>query len=174
MQDRKAASREPAAFGSQALSRISCITVSSVDRVEIHDPSGEIGSFFISPNWSSRQLTHGFVISVEMLTTAPREEIDQILRAEHRDPFHILGAHLVRLKGKSAVAVRAFLPEAQDARAVAMDLSKNQVMTRIRPEGFFEAVFPGVRQLFRYRLQITDASGHVREFGDRYSFWLIV
>jgi 1,4-alpha-glucan branching enzyme len=109
-----------------------------------------------------------------MLTTAPPEEIDQILGAEHRDPFHILGAHLVTVEGKSAVAIRAFLPEAKSARVTAMDLSKNQPMTRIRSEGFFEALFPGRSQLFRYRLQVTDASGHVREFEDPYSFWPIL
>jgi len=28
-------------------------------------------------------------------TTAPLEEIESILKAEHSDPFHILGAHVV-------------------------------------------------------------------------------
>ena len=51
-------------------------------------------------------------------TTAPVEEIEQILRAEHGDPFHILGMHLVELQGKTAVAIRAFLPRAHDAWVV--------------------------------------------------------
>jgi 1,4-alpha-glucan branching enzyme len=109
-----------------------------------------------------------------MLTTAPPEEIDQILRAEHRDPFHILGAHLVTIQGQSAVAIRAFLPGVQTARAVAMDLPATQPMTKIRPQGFFEALFPGRSELFRYRLQVMDASGQVREIEDCYSFWPIL
>ena len=44
-------------------------------------------------------------------TTASVDEIAQILRAEHGDPFHILGMHLVEVQGKAAVAIRAFLPE---------------------------------------------------------------
>ena len=34
--------------------------------------------------------------------------------------------------------------------------------------------FPGRSQLFGYRLQVTDASGQVREFEDPYSFWPIL
>ena len=51
-------------------------------------------------------------------TTAPVEEIAQILRAEHGDPFHILGIHLVEVRGKAAVAIRAFLPRAHEAWVV--------------------------------------------------------
>ena len=109
-----------------------------------------------------------------MLTTAPSEEIDQILRAEHRDPFHILGAHLITIQDQSTVAIRAFLPDVQTARAVAMDFPATQPMRKIRPEGFFEALFPGRSELFRYRLQVMDASGQVREIEDCYSFWPIL
>ena len=51
-------------------------------------------------------------------TTAPVDEIAQILRAEHDDPFHILGMHLVEVQGKPTVAIRAFLPRTHDAWVV--------------------------------------------------------
>jgi len=77
-------------------------------------------------------------------TTAPVDEITQILRAEHSDPFHILGMHLVEVQGKAAVAVRAFLPRAHQAWVVRGPGEGGVVpLQRIHADGFFEAVFPG-------------------------------
>ena len=77
-------------------------------------------------------------------TTAPVDEIAQILRAEHGDPFHILGMHLVEFQGKPAVAIRAFLPRAHDAWVVRGPGAGEAVpLRRIHADGFFEAVFPG-------------------------------
>ena len=102
-------------------------------------------------------------------TTAPVDEIAQLLRAEHGDPFHILGVHLVEVKGKTAVAIRAFLPRARKAWVVRgpgeTDLTP---MRRIHTDGFFEAVFPGEQALFPYRLRIELAGLH--EFEDPYRF----
>jgi 1,4-alpha-glucan branching enzyme len=101
-------------------------------------------------------------------TTASLEEIESILKAEHSDPFHILGAHVVEWEGKPAVAVRCYLPGAKqvwvrrDSRAF---LSK-----RIHPEGFFEAVFPNEAQVFRYRLRARYREGNEVEFEDPYRF----
>ena len=47
-------------------------------------------------------------------TTAPLEELELILKAEHSDPFHILGAHTVEWNEKPAVAIRAYLPGAKE------------------------------------------------------------
>jgi 1,4-alpha-glucan branching enzyme len=101
-------------------------------------------------------------------TTAHASEIDLIVRAEHSDPFHILGAHPVKVGGQTAVAVRVFLPEVttvsilRDGAATACE--------RIHPDGFFEAVFPGESQIFRYQLRARTASGHEWEFEDPYRF----
>ena len=38
-------------------------------------------------------------------TTASLDEIAQILRAEHGDPFHILGLHLVEFQGRPSGAL---------------------------------------------------------------------
>jgi len=101
-------------------------------------------------------------------TTAPLIEIEHILHAEHSDPFHVLGAHPVKVGRKPAVAIRAFLPDAaqvwavRDAGAVAL--------ARIHADGFFEAVFPGESQVFPYRLRARNAGGHEWEFDDPYRF----
>ena len=100
-------------------------------------------------------------------TTAPVDEIAQILRAEHGDPFHILGAHIVEWHGQPAVAIRAFLPRAHEAWVLRGE-SEAVPLQRIHAEGFFEAVFPGEHAVFPYRLR-TDYAGH-HEFEDPYRF----
>ena len=102
-------------------------------------------------------------------TTAPSDEISQILRAEHGDPFHVLGIHLVELQGKPAVAIRAFLPRTQNAWVVRGPGSSDAVpMRRIHADGFFEVVFPNEQAIFPYRLR-TDYAG-MHEFEDPYRF----
>jgi 1,4-alpha-glucan branching enzyme len=102
-------------------------------------------------------------------STAPLEEIAQILRAEHSDPFHILGMHLVEVEGKATVVVRAFLPRAHNTWVVRGPGEADVVpLQRIHADGFFEAAFPGEQALFPYRLR-TDNAGQF-EFEDPYRF----
>jgi len=102
-------------------------------------------------------------------TTAPLDELAQIIRAEHGDPFHILGIHVVEWHGKPAVAIRAFLPRTKNAWVVRGPGSDDLVpMQRIHADGFFEVVFPGQQELFPYRLR-TDYAGHY-DFEDPYRF----
>jgi 1,4-alpha-glucan branching enzyme len=102
-------------------------------------------------------------------TTAPVDEIAQILRAEHGDPFHVLGMHLVEVQGKTAVAIRAFLPRAYEAWVVRGPGENDIVPLRlIHADGFFEAVFPDEQALFPYRLRTEDNGRH--EFEDPYRF----
>jgi 1,4-alpha-glucan branching enzyme len=97
------------------------------------------------------------------------DEIAQIIRAEHGDPFHILGVHLVEVQGKAAIAIRAFLPRTQNAWVVRGPGSGDVIpMQRIHADGFFEAVFPGEQSIFPYRLR-TDYAGQ-QEFEDPYRF----
>jgi 1,4-alpha-glucan branching enzyme len=102
-------------------------------------------------------------------TTASLDEIAQILRAEHGDPFHILGIHLVEVQGKPAVAIRAFLPRTKNAWVVRIPGADDAVpMRRIHADGFFEAVFPNEQVIFPYRLRTDYAGQH--EFDDPYRF----
>jgi len=101
-------------------------------------------------------------------TTAPLEEIESILKAEHSDPFHVLGAHVVKLKGKTAVAVRAWLPGADEVW-VARD-SGIYPARRIHSDGFFEAVFPDKGRIFGYRLRARYGPDNELEFEDPYRF----
>jgi 1,4-alpha-glucan branching enzyme len=101
-------------------------------------------------------------------TTAPLEEVESILTAEHSDPFHILGAHVVEWEEKPAVAVRAYLPGAEQLWV----LRESEVIPAqlIHADGFFEAVFPNQAQAFRYRLRANYGDGNEVEFEDPYRF----
>lgn len=101
--------------------------------------------------------------------TAPAEEIELILRAEHSDPFHILGAHPIQVNGKPGIAIRAFLPHAARAWVVRGEEGRDvSPLVRVRSAGFFEAIFPGEAQVFRYRLRVEYAGQ--QEFEDPYRF----
>jgi 1,4-alpha-glucan branching enzyme len=102
-------------------------------------------------------------------TTAPPEEIGLILRAEHSDPFHILGAHPIQRDGKPAIAIRAFLPNAANAWVVRGEQSRSvSALERVHPDGFFECIFPEETEVFPYRLRVEYAGQH--EFEDPYRF----
>jgi 1,4-alpha-glucan branching enzyme len=100
--------------------------------------------------------------------TAPDVEIARILRGEHSDPFHILGAHPVEVDGKPGIAVRAFLPNA--AMIWVLRNRERVPLHCIHADGFFEAEFPGESQVFPYRLRAQSATGEEWEFDDPYRF----
>lgn len=106
--------------------------------------------------------------SMSLVRTASWIEIELILRAEHSDPFHVLGMHRVDCEGRGCVAVRAFLPEAVQASVVCQVSGRVWPMVRLHPEGFFEAVIPD--DPFPYLLRLTDESGRTDDIYDPYSF----
>lgn len=105
-------------------------------------------------------------------TTSSLEEIELVLHAQHADPFHILGAHLVEAAGQSAVALRAFLPQAAQVWALRITGGVAQALPleRIHQDGFFELVIPGETQIFPYRLRVKPSIGDEYEFDDPYRF----
>jgi 1,4-alpha-glucan branching enzyme len=102
------------------------------------------------------------------VTTATREEIESLFNGEHSDPFHVLGAHRVDWEGQPAVAIRVYLPGAEQVW-VARD-SGLLPAQRVHGGGFFEALFPGVAETFPYRLRARFGEGNELEFEDPYRF----
>lgn len=96
--------------------------------------------------------------------SALQEDVELIVRAEHFDPFRILGMHRV----EGGIVVRAFLPEARQAWVVTG--KEAQPLERIHPEGFFDCIFPERQEVFPYRLGVENAEGHRWEFDDPYRF----
>ncbi len=101
-----------------------------------------------------------------------QEDINRIVFAYHHDPFRVLGAHEIEVDDEPAVAVRAFLPEAQEA-FVLETKGKKQVehpMEKLHPDGLFEATVPDRQQVFSYKLKLVDSEGQAVTIRDPYSF----
>jgi len=126
----------------------------------------ELNSIQSPPAFHCKMLASQMRRKLLAKTTAPAEEIELLLRAEHSDPFHILGAHSVQVDSKPAVAVRVFLPGAERVWVVRDGV--DFPLARVHAEGFFEAVFPGEAQIFPYRLRVER--GGLRELDDTYRF----
>jgi 1,4-alpha-glucan branching enzyme len=103
--------------------------------------------------------------------TLPAGAIKALVDAEHEDVFGVLGPHVVETPAGSAVAIRAFLPDAAAAQVIpAASGPEPRGMERVDPAGLFEAVFPDRHELFPYRLETTDGAGGRMEVEDPYRF----
>jgi 1,4-alpha-glucan branching enzyme len=97
-------------------------------------------------------------------------EIEQIIRAEHPDPFHVLGAHPVEVAGKKRLAIRTFQPHANEVAVVFEKGAERVAMARIHPGGIFEAVLDAAALPGGYRLAVSYHSGARGTIHDPYSF----
>jgi 1,4-alpha-glucan branching enzyme len=104
-----------------------------------------------------------------MNTTAPLDEVYRVIYTEHHDPFRVLGAHVVNVNGKKAVAVRSFLPEAQEVSLID-DEKRERAMVRLHDDGFFEVVLQDRAEVFLYMLEMRTRDGRTEVFHDPYSF----
>lgn len=109
-----------------------------------------------------------------MRTTVPLEKVGRLVEGRHENPFEILGPHEVVEDGRRALAVRAYLPQTEQAWVV--DPSHVQTprpMRRIHPSGLFEAICPwteGAVDANRYLLQLADDRGNRATMHDPYAF----
>jgi 1,4-alpha-glucan branching enzyme len=105
-----------------------------------------------------------------MRPSVPQDQLNKILRANHHDPFEVLGAHVIEIKSKKRqVCVRAFLPFAEEAWVVATDGTATP-FARTEGTDFFEAQFPDVQEVFPYEIRTLDKDGQTRQRGDPYSY----
>ncbi len=103
--------------------------------------------------------------------TAEAAAVESLVRGEHADPFALLGPHVVSQGSEQAVLIRAFAPRAEKVTVFPEDADlPPQPMRRLHPDGFFEAVFPGRPDRFRYRLRWSDTSEAEVETEDPYGF----
>jgi len=106
-----------------------------------------------------------------MGTTLNKNQIETIIGADRRDPFDLLGAHVINRQGSKMVAVRVFLRDAAQVTVVELDGERARwPMQRTHEHGLFEARIPERRQVFRYELHIEDFRGDRRVTRDPYSF----
>jgi 1,4-alpha-glucan branching enzyme len=102
-----------------------------------------------------------------MNATLSPHDLDLILRAEHADPFGVLGLHSIN----GNQVVRAFRPDAKTLTVIDRPNPKNRyVAQRIADEGIFEATANGRTDRFDYLLEVTNWAGETTQFADPYSF----
>jgi 1,4-alpha-glucan branching enzyme len=98
-------------------------------------------------------------------------DVEGLIQARHPDPFAVLGPHVCRDEGATALAIRAFLPGARTVEVLSAEAGVvPRTMQQLHPEGLFEAIYPGRAAPFRYRLAVADGSGRTREIEDPYRF----
>ncbi len=97
------------------------------------------------------------------MTDVNPEALDALARAEHGDPFAVLGPH----EEDGKIVVRAILPDAEAADV--LDASGNLLaaMQRIHPAGLWAATLPA---LVPYILRIRTSTGFTYETEDPYAF----
>jgi 1,4-alpha-glucan branching enzyme len=108
-----------------------------------------------------------------------QDDLENIVRAGHPDPFRILGPHWMERDGKRLLAIRTFRPGADEASVVWASSQAVYPATQIHAGGVFEAVLPsGISDLREgeavapasYRLRFQFADGTRTETHDPYSF----
>src|ERR1051325_7779924 len=106
------------------------------------------------------------------MSTTDSASIASIVGAYQSDPFSTLGIHPVKFKRKSALAVRAFLPQAKEVSVKRVEAGSDVLhpMERVHPDGFFEAVFPSETEFFCYQFSITLYDGRTYIAEDPYRF----
>src|SRR5436190_22181290 len=77
---------------------------------------------------------------MSMQTQLPLHSIGPVIYGYHENPFEVLGPHEIEQNGRKALAVRAYLPEAQRAWVVDPAQGVTRPMRRIHPAGLYEAV----------------------------------
>jgi 1,4-alpha-glucan branching enzyme len=90
-----------------------------------------------------------------------------LLRADHGDPFAVLGPHLV----DGRLEIRAIVPGAARVRVVDADTGAVAAeLPRRHPDGAFAGPVPGRDGAFAYRLRVDWGNGQEGEFDDAYRF----
>ena len=104
----------------------------------------------------------------------PVSDVELLSRAEHPDPFHILGPHITGEGDAKRLVVRAFLPKASEASVILEGHANPIPASRISPEGLFEAALPLAPALpispSSYRWRVSEGGKVVHEYYDSYAF----
>ncbi len=118
-----------------------------------------------------------------MQTQVPLQAIGPVIHGYHDNPFEVLGPHEIEQGGRRALAVRAFLPEANRAWVVDPAHGAERPMRRIHPAGLYEAVVEdrvlndadshgqaNSKATPPYQLRVNYKSGETVTMHDPYAF----
>jgi 1,4-alpha-glucan branching enzyme len=111
-----------------------------------------------------------------MKSSLGTSDIDLLVGARHWDPFSVLGPHVVEGTGRPFVSVRVIHPRVQTVNLLRDDdgAPRSTAMSRVHPDGLFEAQFPGDAEIFPYRLEFIGRDGYRWEQHDPYAFGLVL
>ena len=96
---------------------------------------------------------------------ASDEDVAGIIAATHHDPFAILGLHDV----PEGMVIRAFVPSVARLQALIEPVDSILDLERRGESDFFEALVPGAKDRFAYRLR-AEEKDRKWEFPDPYAF----
>ena len=107
-----------------------------------------------------------------MRTTVSLSSIAALAEGSHSQPHDVLGPHEVRADGRTATAVRAYLPDAERVWIIDRAHRIKRPMRRIHPAGLYEGLHPLSKTEMKesYKLCVTHADGHTEIMHDPYSF----
>ncbi|HIP83783.1 MAG TPA: 1,4-alpha-glucan branching protein GlgB [Desulfocapsa sulfexigens] len=107
-----------------------------------------------------------------------KEQIDRLLRAEHYDPFQVLGVHFTDKGKHPAATIRCFQPS---ARSITLLIDDQEIpMKRVRDEGIFEACVDREKindsdlDPYTYQYKIIYNDGNEQTVNDPYRFMPIL
>ena len=108
------------------------------------------------------------------LVSGVEREIALLLRAENRDPFRLLGPHIVEEGEEKRLVVRGLFPRATQVSIILKERAEAIPARRLCPEGLFEAVLPLFPHLpispDSYLWRVMEEGQPVREVHDTYAF----
>ena len=118
---------------------------------------------------------HSGLLAAEL---AQMSEFDRdvvlLVRAENRDPFRLLGPHIVEEGEQKRLVVRGFLPRAIEVSVLLEGHGDPIPAVRVHSDGLFEAALPAYPHLpispSRYRWRVVEQGQPTREFHDSYAF----
>jgi len=93
-------------------------------------------------------------------------QIREIVESESRDPFAILGMHVV----PQGIVVRAFMPHAVAVKVREKDTGKTRAMENHEGLGFFSVIYSRRKKMFDYEFIVEKADGSSEVVEDTYRF----
>src|SRR3972149_6076502 len=110
-----------------------------------------------------------------MNPTLRKQDLDLLVEARHWDPFSVLGPHVVGEGGEAFVSLPVIQPRAPPGHGGrGAGTPRRASMTRIHPDGVFEAQFPLEAEIFPYRLEFTGGDGYRWMQHDPYAFGAVL
>lgn len=103
-----------------------------------------------------------------MRTQLSLQGISRLVEGTLENPAHLLGPHPIEFADRTAISVRAFLPDSERVWLVDKQHNCLRPMRKVHPSGFYEAICPEETSQ-DYRLRVASKNGDIREMHDPYN-----